>query len=67
MRPDDSSTEEDSDQAVNVRPYNEHVTDEENDNNHDEFHENDNDNDYNDDDDGVDDEDPEEKPGVTGY
>ncbi|XP_073235106.1 uncharacterized protein [Porites lutea] len=73
LRPDDSSTEEDSHQAVNVRPYNEHVTDEENDNNHDEFHENDNDNDYNDDDD-DDDEDPEEKPekkmevpGLMGY
>lgn len=70
MRPDDSPGE-DSDQAVNVRPYNEHASDKQDDdvyetNQHDGFRENDNDNDndYSDDDD--DDDEPDEEAGVTG-
>ena len=67
----DASSKEDSYQAVNVRPYNAHVTDEDNDSNQDEFRENDNDNDNDSDSDDDDDDDdyegePDYQAGVTG-
>lgn len=64
LRPDDSPRE-DTDQAINVRPYNsdqtyEHDSEDDFETDHSDFseHNNDNDNDYSDDDD--DDDDPEE-------
>ena len=70
LRPDDSSPKEDSDQAVNVRPFNEQAKDKYDDDDYDtnldesRENDNDNDNDYRDDDD--DDEEPDELAGVTG-
>ena len=69
LRPDDSP-KGDSDLAVNVRPFNEHSTEETDDDdydtNHDEFRDNDNnnDNDYSEDEEEEDE--PDELAGVTG-
>ena len=65
MRPDDTP-KEDSDQAINIRPYNEHVNDRQDDDDFDIIHDendNNNDNDYSDD---EDEEEPDEQAGVTG-